>query len=551
MKTKSGMVHRFFVPVLIFGLVLISAPVLSQEEPTAPQLENLGDYSREITTSSELAQEYFDQGLNLHYGFNHIEAIRSFEQAQRLDPTCAMAYWGEALSRGPHLNAAMAHASVAPALDAIRKAKELAGSATQQEQDFIEALAARYGEESTDVGAFDQAYADAMREVAAKYPDDPDAQALFAEALMVTSRWDYWQPNGEPKPVGEEIVSTLEKSFERDPNHPGTNHFYIHTVEPMHPSRGEEAADRLAEHAPEIGHLLHMPSHIYLQIGRYANASTANEKAVATDREYHQEYGARGMYRISYMPHNSIYLCNTTMMEGRTEACLQAAQTTRDLILWDQLIAPGYGSLTQGYALRYQVMAQFGKWEALREEPQPEQELIYPAAIWHYARGLAEVRLRMLDEARRHLGKIRAVANDDSAEEMDVFNPATALAIVRMAAGVLEGEIAAAEGDYEKAIKTLREAVEHEDNLGYREPPPWFGAVRRTLGAVLLEAGRTGAAEAVYREDLQRHPDNGWSLFGLYQAVKAQGRPDEAEEIHERYEQAWSRSDVELTSSRF
>lgn len=517
--------------------------------PLAPLFEDLGEHHHEVSTDNAEAQEYFNQGLILHYGFNHAEAVRSFQQAQRLDPDCAMAWWGEALSLGPHINAGMSHAAVTQAWNAIQTALDKSHLASDKEQDYINALARRY-QESSHPASLDQAWADAMREVAGKYPDDADAQALFAEALMVTTPWDYWLTDGSPNETTREILSVLETSMEKEPNHPGTNHFYIHTVETRHPERGEGAADRLRDLVPQTGHLQHMPSHIYIQTGRYADASLANEKAVAADREYLDEYGAHGMYRISYMPHNSIYLCFTTSMEGRGQACLEAAKTTRELILEDPLYQPGYGSLTQGYALRYVAMARFGMWDKMLREARPPEELPYPTAIWHYARGMALLRTGETKDAQTQLQHLHDMTAEQEIARMDARGPATTRRVLQIAANMLAGEIAAAAGEYDEAVASLRKAVDLQDRMGYYEPPPWFAPPRQTLGAILLESGDAAAAEEIFREDLMNWPDNGWSLSGLYQSLEAQGRDGEAGQVRNRFENAWSRADVELRISR-
>lgn len=538
------------VVIVIILLLCVSEPV-AQQTPLAPLFDSLGDHHHAVTTSSEEAQQYFDQGLVWHYGFNHAEAIRSFRQAQRLDPDCAMAYWGEALSLGPHINAGMSRAAVELAWDAIQTAQQKSGGITEREKNYINALAERYSPDvSAKRGALNRAYADAMRELARNYPDDPDAQALFAEALMITTPWDYWLPDGSPNETGEEIVSVLESSMARQPDHPGTNHFYIHTVEPRHPERGSEAADRMRDLVPYAGHLQHMPSHIYIQTGRYADASLANEKAVRVDSIYLERHGAHGMYRISYMPHNAIYLCHTTALEGRGKASLRAANRTRALILEEQLYQPGYGSLTSGYALRYLVMARFGMWEKALDEPQPPAKLLYPTAIWHYSRGLAHIRMDQTDSARSELEQLEGMAEDDKVSQMDAWGERTTGTALQIAVNTLTGEIAAAEGELERAESLLREAVELEDNLGYYEPPVWFTPSRLVLGAILLEAGKPEAAEAVYRQNLENFPDNGWGLYGLYRSLIAQGEDSEARDVKSAFDEAWSRADVELSASR-
>lgn len=544
---------------LLFSLVFISVTLFSLGKAAesvgnrlhAPLLDDLGDHTHKITTDDDRAQQYFDQGLILHYGFNHAEAVRSFRQAQEYDPDCAMAYWGEALSLGPHINSGMSRAAVSLALDALATARVLADNASEKERAYIDALSVRYSsDKDASRDALDRKYADTMRVLARRFPEDADAQALLAEALMITTAWDYWRADGSPNSTGSEILEVLNRSLDKTPYHPGTNHFLIHTVETRHPERGMDAADRMRDLVPQVGHLQHMPSHIYLQVGRYADATLANQKAVQADREYMDSHGAHGMYRISYIPHNAIYLCFTTAMEGNSEACLRAAETVRELILEDQLFQPGYGSLTQGYSLRYSAMARFGKWDELLKEPAPPDELLFPASVWHYARGMAFLRTNQMDSARASLASLRRMTDEDIVDQMDFRSTDITSDILMIAVNTLHGEINAELGHYQQAIETLENAVELEDNLGYFEPPVWFSPARHTLGAVLLENDQPARAEEVYLRSLDTFPANGWSLFGLHQSLKAQGKSGEAAEALHRFKEAWSASDIELTSSR-
>jgi tetratricopeptide (TPR) repeat protein len=541
-------IKRYTILVIILGAVSV---LQAQDEPIAPLLEGMKDHHHEITTDDTLAQRYFDQGLILHYGFNHAEAARSFREAQRLDPDCAMAYWGEALTFGPNINAGMSAASLPVVWESIQKAQELSANVSEKEKDYIDALASRYEENPpADRSQLDWDYADAMRELANKYPDDPDAQALFAEALMVTTAWNYWLDNGEPNSTAGEVLSTLETALKKYPQHPALNHFYIHLVEMEHPKWGVASADRLRGLVPGIGHLVHMPSHIYIHIGRFADGSIANQKAVEADQRYLNRHGAHGMYRISYMPHNSHFLWFTSSMEGRGQKCLEAANITRDYIIEDLLYQPGYGSLYEHYALPYLAMARFGMWDGILDEPEPDDELLFPVAIWHYARGLAYVRSGDLQSAQQELDALKQMNNQQTLRSMGVWGVYTTGNVIQIAINVLNAEIWAAESNYTGAIELLREAVELEHSLGYHEPPAWYAPVRQTLGAILLEAGNAREAEQVYRRDLEEWPDNGWSLFGLYQALKEQGNDSEAQQVYERFQKAWSRADIELTSSR-
>ncbi len=529
------------------------APPPSAGAPQAPLLEGIGLRNFPVTTSSALAQRYFDQGLALSYAFNHAEAARSFREVVRLDPDCAMGYWGLALVLGPNINAAMEDADRAEAWRALTRARELAPGAFGKEQALIGALAKRYAAEGgPDRAALDQAYADAMRELTRLFPTDPDVLALFAEALMDVHPWDYWEASGAPRPWTGEILGALEAALALDPEHTGANHLCIHALEAsQEPERGLACADRLGALAPEAGHLVHMPSHLYIRVGRYHDGTLANERAIEADRAYLSRCRQQGLYPLAYAPHNHHFLWATATLEGASAKALAAAHHTGALADPARLREPGMGMLQHFAAIPLYAKVRFGRWDEILAEPPPPEDLPYLRAIWHYARGLAQDRRGRAADAAAELAALAGVAGDPDLEAVAPWGGNEVPALVSIATRVLAGELAASRGDFAAALSQLREAVRIEDGLRYNEPPDWFFPVRQTLGAVLLEAGRPAEAERVYREDLAEFPENGWSLFGLEQSLRAQGRAGEAEAVRRRFAEAWRHADLELAASRF
>lgn len=532
-----------------------AAAAAAGDQPIAPLLSGLGDHHHPITTDVPRAQKYFDQGLVLAYGFNHAEAVRSFREAARLDPGCAMCWWGVALALGPNINAPMDPEKVPRAWEALQKARALADGASPREQAYIEALSKRYVENPPeDRSALDRAYAEAMREVARRFPDDTDAQTLFAEALMDTMPWDYWQEDGSPKPATREVLATLEKVFEKKPGHPGANHFWIHAVEKLYPERGLAAARRLEGEVPGAGHLVHMPSHIYMNLGRYHEATEANVRAVASDQDYITQCHAQGIYPVAYAPHNRQFLWAAATLEGRGDLAVEAARAMSAYMEErhaDALRGPGAGTAQHFWIIRLYALVRFGRWDAILAEPQPDADLLYPRGVWHYATGLAQVRKGRLSEALEHLVQLGDIAEHPDMQRMTFWDMNLLGDLLTVAHHILAGELAAARGDLEEAILVLRQGVAAEDALNYDDPPDWHHPVRQILGAVLLEAGRPAEAEKVYREDLERVPENGWSLFGLRQSLLAQDKTEEAAAVDKRFAKAWKHADVELTASRF
>ena len=524
----------------------------TRAERTAPLLEGMGDLHWKVTTDSDLAQRYFDQGMTLSYGFNHLEAERSFREAARLDDGCAMCLWGAALVLGPNINDPIPKPDrETKAYATVQQAAALAEGASPKEQALIEALKVRYAATPpSDRAPLDNAYADAMRKVAERFPDDLHVQTLFAEAMMDTMPWAYWDDEGKPKPLTREVFATLDSVLAQDPNHPGANHFYIHAVEQEHPERGVQAADNLGRKVPGAGHLVHMPSHIYIRVGRYHDGSRANELAIEADDDYVTQCRAQGIYPVAYMPHNHHFLWATTTMEGRSADALSAARQTAQHVNRSLIREPGMTMLQHFASIPYYALVRFGKWDEILAEPAPDPDLLYPTAVWHYARGVALARTGKPGAARQELARVQGIAWDPKLEELRIWglNPTSSLA--EIASLVLSAEIEAAQGRSTKAVTLLRQAIAIEDALIYGEPPDWFYPVRHNLGAILLDAGQPAAAERVFRDDLARFPDNGWSLMGLEQSLRKQGKTKEADAVHARFEAAWEHADIEITTSR-
>jgi tetratricopeptide (TPR) repeat protein len=514
----------------------------------APLLQGLGPHAFPVTTDSPRAQLFVNQGLNLAFGFNHAEAGRAFREAARLDPDCAMCYWGQALVLGPNINAPMAPEAEVDAQRLAQKAVALSGNATEREQAYIRALAKRYTGDANDRVAADRAYAEAMHEVMLQFPDDLDAAVLWAEAQMDTRPWDYWMPDGTPQPGTLELVAVLESVMVRSPGHPQALHLYIHAMESTDtPEKAEAAADRLAYLMPGAGHIVHMPAHIYQRVGRYADAAAANVRAIAADERYIAQCRAQGLYPMGYYPHNIHFLWFAATAEGRSEVAIDAARKVASKIS-DETLA-GMPMLGMFRVVPYYALTRFGHWDAMLAEPAPPASDRFVTGIWHYARGLALVAKGNLDAADAELQQVREIAADPRLD-YTLFSPNTAARILAIAPAALGGELAAARGNYDAAIASLSQAVRLEDSLVYTEPAEWNYPPRLALGAVLLDAGRPHEAEAVYWENLRNHPDNGWALHGLHEALLAQGKNEQAAVIESRFKVAWADADVAIEASR-
>ncbi|MCA9285878.1 MAG: hypothetical protein KDA22_11715 [Phycisphaerales bacterium] len=521
-----------------------SPPAAASGTPVAPRLfDGYGNYHRTISTVSPEAQRWFDQGIQLLYGFNHDEAIRSFRHAAEIDPNCLMAWWGIAYANGHHINnPEMTEEQTRNACAATAEAQKRIDLGTPAEQALVRAVAKRYVEPPpADRKPLDVAYADAMGEAWRAFPDDPDIGALYAESLMDLQPWDLWTHDGEPKGRTLEIVAVLEAVLARTPRHPGANHFYIHAVEASPaPEKGLASADRFVDLVPGAGHLVHMPSHIYIRTGRYADAADANVRAIDADTAYFAVAPPPRFYNIYYL-HNLHFLAYASMMEGRSEAALEAARRIEKEIPSDFLeenvkLADAFMPTT------LHVLIRFGKWEAILEEPEPESYRLLSRAMRHYARGIALANLHRTDEARAELAAFNALA--DRMDETWLVGNNPVPTVLPLARSMFEGELAFHEGRHEDAFAALRRGVAAEDLLVYDEPPGWMQPVRHALGALLIADGQFAEAESVYREDLRRHPNNGWSVVGLQQALRGQDKVAEAEALDSALATAFPRADV-------
>jgi tetratricopeptide (TPR) repeat protein len=524
------------------------------EKTTAeqPLFGGTGPHRRPVDTSSEQAQAFFDQGMAFLYAFNHDEAIRSFRRAAELDPECAMARWGIAYANGPHINNSAVPPereaeAFAQASDAVRLAASMDDGPNRA---LIEAVATRYASpQPEDRGPLDQAFADAMAEVYERFPEDGDVGALYAEALMDLHPWDLWSQEGEARPWTPGIVALLEDVLAAHPNHPLALHLYIHAVEASNePGRADEAADRLRDLMPGLGHMVHMPSHIDVRTGRWREAIVANTKAVEADRAYYEAAPKPPDFYRLYMSHNHHMKAYAAMMIGRREVATTAirqlvADIPEDWLKENADWADGF------VAMPYEVMMRFGLWEEILEEPEPPAYIPFTRSMHFASRAVALAALNRPEEARveqKAFFEARTEVPEDA-----IFGNNMAHDILDVADRLVEGEILYREGAKDAGIDALYEAAEREDRLAYDEPPDWIQPVRHALGATLMQEGRHADAEKVYREDLAKLPENGWSLYGLGRSLRLQGKVAEAETVEARFTEVWQGSDTKLQSSCF
>lgn len=548
--------------MFLYALVVIAVVSCDNEENIqdivtkagAPLFDGMGDHTHPITTNNKYVQRYFDQGLTIDFAFNHAESARSFRAGQTLDPNCAMCFWGEALALGPNINVTsngsviMADQERLAAYEAIQKAVSLKNKVSEKERDFIDALATRYnGDTASPRGPLDLAYAEAMRELSNKYPEDDDAASLFAESLMNTMPWDYWIDADSPKPLTVEAIEILEKVMARNPRHPMALHLYIHAVESSsQPERAEAAADILLDLVPGAGHLVHMPSHIYWRVGRYADASESNIMAAAVDEAYIAACNAQGFYPAAYYPHNIHFLWASSSMEGRSEIAIEAGEKVAKnvrLEMIDQF--PGVEFFKTVPMLS---LVQFGLWDRVLELDPPAERLEYANAIWHYARSVAYSNKGNIESAQKEQQMIESLKDTNDVLHLDsIYYPASML--LEIADSLALGEIAISNNDYQSAIQYFANAVSVQDTLPYTEPPFWYYPTRLSLGKAYLLSDQADEAEAVFKENLKRYPRNGWALYGLIQALETQNK--DSSMVQKQFDIIWQNADVELTSSRF
>jgi tetratricopeptide (TPR) repeat protein len=515
------------------------------DTPMPPLMEGLGTAEIKITTADPMAQAYFNQGLRFIYAFNHEEAIRAFRAAETIDPDCAMAQWGVAVALGPNYNMEADPEKAEVLLTALRKAQQLAMKATPKEQAYVAAATKRYSEDpKADRKLLDRAYADAMCELAAKYPDDLDAAVLAAESMMQLRPWDLWTADGStPLPGTEEIVSRLEAVLAKNPKHTGANHYHIHACEASKtPERALPSAKRLGELAPGAGHLIHMPSHIFFRLGMYEDAVKSNEQAVAVDEVYLAKHQPTGAYPMMYYPHNIHFLWAALTMEGRSADAIATATRMSEKLTPEMV--KEMAIVEYFLPVRWYALTKFGKWDEMLQEKGPPEELTFARGIWHYARGKAFAGKDQLAESAIELAgleKSLAATPQDTALMRHSTPQLLAIAQHDLAA-----DLSARAGVNADAIAQLRVAVLLQDQVLYDEPPPWYTSERVALAKVLLSANKAEEAEAVLREDLKRSPHSGWALFLLEKAVRAQNRVEDADQIQAEFKKAWVRADFTL-----
>ncbi|MGE3405086.1 MAG: hypothetical protein AB7K63_21040, partial [Vicinamibacterales bacterium] len=504
------MLKTLIVLASVLAIPAAGAQTLS-EAPLAPELSGLGTHHFEVTTDTPRAQRFFDQGLRLLYAFNHPEAMRAFKEAARLDPDLAMAYWGQAMVLGPNLNQPMPPENEAPAFEAAMKARHLARHASPRERALAAAIAVRFPAAAGDRKALDRGYAEAMKQVATEFPSDADVLTLFADAVMNVSPWDYYEKNGLAKPLPALAIAALERALTVNANHPGALHYHIHALEASNtPERAEASADRLLPLMPAAGHMVHMPAHIYLRVGRYKDAADVNELAILADENYLAQCQAQGLYPVSYYPHNLHFLWAASTLEGRRAAAIDAARQTAAKV-------PHHHAGKLAWTADFPVTpmlsyARFGAWREMLTEPKPPADQPYAIGIWHYGRALGFTARGQLDRAQVELEALATIKKHEAFKT--TLKDYALLPNLEIASRMAAGELLAKQGNYMDAVRVLEEAVSLDDAYPYSEPPLWHHPPRQVLGAVLLEGGRAGDAERIYREDLARFRENGWSLFG-------------------------------------
>ncbi|MDO6597023.1 hypothetical protein Q4512_08855 [Oceanihabitans sp. 2_MG-2023] len=515
----------------------------------SPLFENLGNHAYKVSTKNELAQQFFNQGLRLTYAFNHAEAHRSFMEASRLDPNLAMAFWGQAYTLGPNINDPLPDDDRKNKYnEAISKAKQLATNATKKEQDIIGALTHRYSKDLTaDTPELNVAYMHAMSKLLDTYPEDTNINTLFAASVMNTVPWNYWDKDGNPSPNIDKAKAALEKAMVLDANNPGAHHYYIHMVELPKPDLAIPSAEKLALLMPAAGHIVHMPSHIYIRVGRYKDAVESNQKAILADEDYISQCLSQGMYPLGYYPHNIHFLWSAATLLGNSEIAIDAAKKTAEKVPTGELKELHF--LQNFAATPLLAYTRFGKWNDILTIPKPNDELKHLKMIWHYARGIAFIRKNNIKDAQEELDAIASFLKDPEMETIIATGFDNGTTISKLAFQVVAGELEALKGNYDSAITHLESAVKMEDNLIYNEPSAWYIPPRQNLGAVLLQANKYKEAELVFKEDLKNLRQNGWSLMGLYQSLKAQGKLDEANKIKLEFDTAWKDADIEISTS--
>ena len=524
-----------------------------ESDNKAPLFKGMDVINFPISTKKSEAQKYFNQGLALAFGFNHAEAARSFYYATKLDKYSAMSFWGYAYVLGPNYNAGMEPDNYERAYKAIQQALKLSANASEKEKVLINALSKRYVAKAVeDRSALDKAYSDAMKEVANKFPDDNTIASMYVESIMDLHPWDLYDNKGVAKQWTPEIITLLEKILKKDPKHIGANHFYIHAVEASNaPERGTASAKRFDDGlVPGSGHLIHMPSHIYIRTGDYHKGTLANINSVKEDSIYVTMCHAQGAYPLAYYPHNYHFMAACATLEGNYKWALIGANKTAELVHPKTMIEPGWSTLQHFYVIPYFVAVKFGKWDDILKMKLVSDTMKYPVAVAHYAKGMAYLGKKNLVKAKAELAKLEVLANDKAMKKMTIWDINTMYDVLQIATKVLKGEILASEGNYKESIPLLEKAVAIEDGLNYNEPPDWFFSVRHHLGAVQIEAGKYNDAIKTYQEDLKTFRNNGWAQHGLRLAYQKLNNPTKVKEMDALLAKSWATADVKITTSR-
>ena len=533
-----------------YGCVpLITDAAWYQSENIAPLLEGYDVIYYPISTKDTLVQQYFNQGLALAYAFNHAEAARSFYYATKLDPNCAMAYFGYAYVLGPNYNAGMEPDNYERAYDAIQKAIKLSANATDKEKEIIEAMSKRYAAvPPEDRSVLDQDYSDSLKKLYEKYPDDSEISTLYVESLMNLHPWDLNEKDGSEKSWTIEIVELLEDLIKKHPKHPGAHHYYIHAVEASStPERSYGSAKIFDEGLVSgSGHLLHMPSHTYIRTGDYHKGTLANIAAVKADSSYVTICHAQGAYPLSYFPHNYHFMAATATLEGNSYWAMIGANKVSEKVHPEIMKQPGWGTLQHYYTIPYYVAVKFKKWDDILNMDLETFDLKYPKAVKHYAEGMAYLGKGDLEKAKSELEELEILAKDESIKEITIWDINSVFELVQIAENVLRAEILAKVGDYDASIAILKETVALEDALNYNEPPDWFFSIRHHLGAVEIEAGQFQNAIITYMEDLKHFPNNGWAQHGLIKAYEKLNEIENVNKTKALFEKSWAYADFQL-----
>jgi tetratricopeptide (TPR) repeat protein len=538
--------------LIIISLLLVLT-TCADKKPTfeAPILKNIGDYQVKVTTRSEYAQLFFNQGIIMANGFNHAEAERSFRESIRQDSTFAMGYWGIAYVLGPNYNSGGQNmGAVNEIKQAVQKAVRFSQDASAWEQSVIKAIEVKFPVDSVTTDS--EGYSFSMKAAYAQFSENDFVATLYAESIMNLHAWNFFErKGGAPQPWTPELLQVIERAMTINPKNPLANHLYLHATE-----AGSEfdkaliSAERLKTLVPSAGHLVHMPSHIYINTGDYHEGSIANEKAVVADSIYIAECKSQGVYPQYYYPHNYHFLAATATFEGRGAKAIEAAYKTVSILDKKYFREPGYETVLHYTTIPFHVLVKFEQWEKIIATVKPDEDLAYPKAIWHYARGMAFANLNKLNEAQTELDSLNRLSGSEAVKKIIIWSINPAEQVCKIASMVLNAELMTKKGDYKMATELLKPAIALEDNLNYNEPPDWFFSVRHLLGNVLMIAGDYAGAEKIYREDLSTWPKNGFALTGLYESLNAQSKLPEADEVKKQLDVAWKYADSDLKYSR-